>query len=72
MTAVHKANIMKKADGLFLRVAGEEAKAFEGRVGFDDVLVDALCMHLVTKPSRYDVLLLENLYGDIVSDWRRD
>ncbi|MGE0193896.1 MAG: isocitrate/isopropylmalate dehydrogenase family protein [Planctomycetota bacterium] len=68
VTAVHKANIMKKADGLFLRCAQEEAAKFEGKVAFNDVLVDALCMHLVTRPSRYDVLLLENLYGDIVSD----
>ena len=68
VTAVHKANIMKLADGLFLRSAEEEAADFDGRVAFDDVLVDAVCMHLVTKPERYDVLLLENLYGDIVSD----
>lgn len=68
VTAVHKANIMKKADGLFLQCAQEESQPFDGRVEFNDVLVDALCMHLVTKPQRYDVLLLENLYGDIVSD----
>jgi isocitrate dehydrogenase (NAD+) len=68
VTAVHKANIMKKADGLFLRCAQEEAAKHEGTIAFSDVLVDALCMHLVTRPSRYDTLLLENLYGDIVSD----
>jgi len=68
VTAVHKANIMKLADGLFLRCAREVAAEHAGRVAFDDVLVDALCMHLVRDPSRYDVLLLENLYGDIVSD----
>ena len=68
ITAVHKANIMKKADGLFLRCAEEVAAGYEGRIGFSDVLVDALCMHLVTRPGRYDMLLLENLYGDIVSD----
>ena len=68
VTAVHKANIMKKADGLFLECALQESKAYEGRVKFDDVLVDALAMKLVTKPSQFDVLLLENLYGDIVSD----
>ncbi len=68
VTAVHKANIMKKADGLFLDCARLEAKAYEGRVAFDDILVDALAMKLVTKPSQFDVLLLENLYGDIVSD----
>lgn len=68
VTAVHKANIMKLADGLFLNCAREESVAFRGRVEFSDVLVDALCMHLVRHPGRYDVLLLENLYGDIVSD----
>ena len=68
VTAVHKANIMKLADGLFLDCAREAYEQQEGDVKFSDVLVDALCMHMVTKPSRYDVLLLENLYGDIVSD----
>ncbi|HET6349826.1 MAG TPA: isocitrate/isopropylmalate dehydrogenase family protein [Candidatus Krumholzibacteria bacterium] len=68
VTAVHKANIMKKADGLFLRCAQEESVAYQERVRFDDVLVDALTMKLVTNPSQFDVLLLENLYGDIVSD----
>jgi isocitrate dehydrogenase (NAD+) len=68
VTAVHKANIMKMADGLFLDCARRAATAYEGRVRFDDVLVDALCMKLVTNPAQFDVLLLENLYGDIVSD----
>jgi isocitrate dehydrogenase (NAD+) len=68
VTAVHKANIMKKADGLFLECARQESLAYEGRVKFDDVLVDALAMKLVTNPAQYDMLLLENLYGDIVSD----
>jgi isocitrate dehydrogenase (NAD+) len=68
VTAVHKANIMKKADGLFLACARDESAAYAGRVAFDDVLVDALCMKLVRNPSQFDVLLLENLYGDIVSD----
>jgi isocitrate dehydrogenase (NAD+) len=68
VTAVHKANIMKLADGLFLRCAREQSEGHAGRIGFDDVLVDALCMKLVTNPSQFDVLLLENLYGDIVSD----
>jgi isocitrate dehydrogenase (NAD+) len=68
VTAVHKANIMKLADGLFLDCARETAKRWEGRIAFDDVLVDALCMKLVRRPSDFDVLLLENLYGDIVSD----
>ena len=68
VTAVHKANIMKKADGLFLRCAEEESRAYSPEIAFDDVLVDALCMRLVKQPSSFDVLLLENLYGDIVSD----
>lgn len=68
VTAVHKANIMKLADGLFLACARRVAADHADRIGFDDVLVDALCMKLVTKPSAFDVLLLENLYGDIVSD----
>jgi isocitrate dehydrogenase (NAD+) len=68
VTAVHKANIMKLADGLFLDCAREAAKRWEGRIASDDVLVDALCMKLVRRPSDFDVLLLENLYGDIVSD----
>ncbi len=68
VTAVHKANIMKMADGLFLDCARDEARNYEGRVSFDDILVDALAMKLVTNPSQFDVLLLENLYGDIVSD----
>jgi isocitrate dehydrogenase (NAD+) len=68
VTAIHKANIMKLADGLFLRCAREESAAHGEGIGFDDMLVDALCMRLVTRPSDFDVLLLENLYGDIVSD----
>lgn len=67
VTAVHKANIMKKADGLFLQCADEESRAFKD-IKYDDVLVDALAMKLVTDPSQFDILLLENLYGDIVSD----
>jgi isocitrate dehydrogenase (NAD+) len=68
VTAVHKANIMKMADGLFLECARQEAAAYQGRIQFDDVLVDALAMKLVKNPAQFDVLLLENLYGDIVSD----
>ena len=67
VTAVHKANIMKKADGLFLSCAADESIPFQD-ITFDDVLVDALAMKLVTDPSQFDILLLENLYGDIVSD----
>jgi isocitrate dehydrogenase (NAD+) len=67
VTAIHKANIMKLGDGLFLectrRVAGRYVD-----VQYDERIVDAACMHLVMKPSQFDVLLLPNLYGDIVSD----
>ena len=68
VTAVHKANIMKKADGLFLDCALKESEPYAGRVQFDDILVDALAMKLVTNAAQFDMLLLENLYGDIVSD----
>jgi isocitrate dehydrogenase (NAD+) len=68
VTAVHKANIMKHTDGLFLNIAREVAKKYEGKVAFDDAIVDNLCMQLVLRPHNYDVLVLPNLYGDIVSD----
>ncbi len=67
VTAVHKANIMKFSDGLFLAVAREVAKEFPD-VAFEDRIVDNMCMQLVQKPELYDVLVLPNLYGDIVSD----
>jgi isocitrate dehydrogenase (NAD+) len=67
VTAVHKANIMKYTDGLFLRVAGEVAKDYP-EIQFEDIIVDNMCMQLVQKPDLYDVLVLPNLYGDIVSD----
>jgi len=68
VTAVHKANILKYSDGLFLRVAREVAAEYEGRVEFEDRIVDATCMGLVLRPDQFDVLVLPNLYGDIVSD----
>ncbi len=68
VTAVHKANIMKCTDGLFLRTAREVAKRYEGRIAFEDRIVDNMCMQLVQRPTEYDVLVLPNLYGDIVSD----
>lgn len=68
VTAIHKANIMKFSDGLFLKSAQEVAKEYEGKVEFNDVIVDAMCMQLVQFPYLYDVLVLPNLYGDIVSD----
>jgi isocitrate dehydrogenase (NAD+) len=67
VTAVHKANIMKFSDGLFLRVAREVAAANDD-VEFDDRIVDNMCMQLVQRPEEYDVLVLPNLYGDVVSD----
>ena len=67
VTAVHKANIMKYTDGLFLEVAREVASTYPD-IEFNDVIVDNVCMQLVTRPGQYDVLLLPNLYGDIVSD----
>lgn len=68
VTAVSKANIMKFTDGLFYRVAREVAAEYEGVIEYDEVLVDAICMQLVQRPENYDVLVMPNLYGDIVSD----
>lgn len=68
VTAAHKANIMKHSDGLFLRVAREVAKEYEGRVAFDDRIIDAFCMNMVIDPSQFDVVVFPNLYGDIASD----
>src|SRR3954466_4953430 len=68
VAAVHKANIMKLSDGLFLESCATVAKDYEGRVEFEDRIVDNMCMQLVQKPDLYDVLVLPNLYGDIVSD----
>jgi isocitrate dehydrogenase (NAD+) len=67
VTAVHKANIMKLTDGLFLRTVREVAEAYPG-VEFEDRIVDNLCLQLVQTPELYDVLVAPNLYGDIVSD----
>jgi len=68
VTCVHKANIMKFTDGLFLKVAREVALEYSGRVIFEEAIVDNMSMQLVVKPHKYDVLLLPNLYGDIISD----
>ena len=68
VTCVHKANIMKFSDGLFLTVAREVAQFYQKKVEFDDKIIDNMCMQLVQKPQNYDVLVLPNLYGDIVSD----
>jgi isocitrate dehydrogenase (NAD+) len=67
VTAVHKANIMKFSDGLWLRVAREVADE-NSDIEFDDRIVDNMCMQLVQRPEEYDVLVLPNLYGDVVSD----
>ena len=67
VTAVHKANIMKLGDGLFLESCRAVARDF-GDISYDERIVDAACMHLVMHPEKFDILVLPNLYGDIVSD----
>ena len=66
--AIHKANIMKFTDGLFMQTARRVAERYAGRMAFEDRLVDATCMQLVLRPQDFDVLVLPNLYGDILSD----
>ena len=67
VTAIHKANIMKLGDGLFLESVRSVARA-NADITYDERIVDAACMHLVLNPSQFDVLVMPNLYGDIVSD----
>jgi len=67
ITAIHKANIMKLSDGLFLDCARRVAKKYPG-IEYTEMIVDNACMQLVLRPHQFDMLLLENLYGDIVSD----
>jgi isocitrate dehydrogenase (NAD+) len=67
VTAIHKANIMKLSDGLFIGCARNVAKNYPDVI-YDEKIVDAACMHLVMKPEQFDVLVMPNLYGDIVSD----
>jgi isocitrate dehydrogenase (NAD+) len=67
VTAIHKANIMKLSDGLFLDCARKVAKGYP-KIAYKELIVDNACMQLVLRPQDFDVLLLENLYGDIVSD----
>jgi isocitrate dehydrogenase (NAD+) len=67
VTAVHKANIMKLGDGLFLEAVRDVARAWPD-IAYDERIVDAACMHLVMRPEIFDVLVMPNLYGDIVSD----
>lgn len=68
VTAVAKANIMKFTDGMFYRIGREVAREYEGQITYEEVLVDAMCMQLVQRPENYDVMVLPNLYGDILSD----
>jgi isocitrate dehydrogenase (NAD+) len=68
ITVFHKANIMKITDGLFLRSAKDVAEREYPNIEFNDLIIDAGCMRLVQDPTKFDVLLLENLYGDVVSD----
>jgi len=68
VTIVHKANIMKFTDGLFLKVGREVAKQYSGKMAFEEAIVDNMAMQLVQKPKNFDVLVLPNLYGDILSD----
>ena len=67
MTAIHKANILKLGDGLFLRSIRDVAREYTD-IGYDEKIIDAACMSLVMAPEKFDVLVLPNLYGDIVSD----
>ena len=67
VTAIHKANIMKLGDGLFIRTTRDVARQFTD-ITYDEKIIDAACMLLVMKPETFDVLVLPNLYGDIVSD----
>lgn len=67
VTVVHKANIMRLSDGLFLSTAHEVAREYSD-IQYEDRIVDNMCMQLVQKPENYDVLVLPNLYGDIISD----
>ena len=68
ITAVHKANILKLGDGLFLKSVRAVAQQFKEEIRYNEKIVDAASMHLVLNPSQFDILLLPNLYGDIVSD----
>ena len=68
VSLVHKANILKFTTGLFLEVGREIAKEYEGRVAFNDLIVDNAAMQLVLKPEQFDVIVTTNLFGDILSD----
>jgi isocitrate dehydrogenase (NAD+) len=68
ITVFHKANIMKMTDGLFIRCAQEVHRVDYPNIDYEELIIDAGCMKLVQNPSQFDILLLENLYGDVVSD----
>ncbi len=68
VTLAHKANILKYTQGLFLDVGREVATEYAGRVDFEDRIIDATAMHLVLNPYKFDVLVMENMFGDILSD----
>ncbi len=68
VTVFHKANIMKLSDGLFLKCAHEQHEAHYGEIEYQELIIDAACMRLVQDPSKFDVILCENLYGDVISD----
>jgi isocitrate dehydrogenase (NAD+) len=68
VTLAHKANILKCTQGLFLDVGREVAKEYEGEIEFEDRIIDATAMHLVVDPYQFDVLVMENMFGDILSD----
>ncbi len=69
VTTFHKANIMKLSDGLFIRCAKEEhERDFASKIHYDEMIIDAACMRIVQNPSHFDVILCENLYGDLISD----
>ena len=68
VTAIHKANIMKYTDGLFLKTAQDVATDYVGKIEFEDKIIDNMCMQLIQRPQDSDVLVSPNLYGDIISD----
>ncbi|MDF1501447.1 isocitrate/isopropylmalate family dehydrogenase [Roseisolibacter sp. H3M3-2] len=68
VTLVHKANILKYSSGLFLEVGRAMAKEYEGRLAFDERIIDAMAMNLVMDPNRFDVIVTTNMFGDILSD----
>jgi isocitrate dehydrogenase (NAD+) len=68
VTFAHKANILKYTQGLFLDVGHQVAEEYAGRVEFEDMIIDACAMHMVLDPYRFDVLVMENMFGDILSD----